>query len=163
MDRPNAFNARFEDKYDAADPEHYRVAEAPFGQAAGGRELTVRLYELPTGQRMCPYHYEHVEEWLLVVAGDVQVRTPRGIDSAVAGDLICFPAGPDGAHQVYNEMVAPARVVMFSAATEPAVCVYPDSDKVGVWIDDKQWMFRGAEGHLDYFDGEPTPPTQPQS
>ena len=163
MDRPNAFNAQFDDKYDDADPEHYRVAEAPFGKAAGGKELAVRLFELPPGQRVCPYHYEYVEEWLLVILGDVQVRTPSGTAPARAGDIVCFPAGPEGAHQIYNDAQAPARVVMFSATTEPSVCVYPDSDKVGVWIDDEQWMFRGAQGHLDYFDGEPAGPARPES
>ena len=45
---------------------------------------------------------------------------------------------------------------MFSREVTPSVCVYPDGDKVGIWTDNGQdkWMFRGAEGHLDYFDGE---------
>ncbi len=31
-----------------------------------------------------------------------------------------------------------ARVMMFSSAREPAVAVYPDSDKIGVWPGDSQ-------------------------
>jgi uncharacterized cupin superfamily protein len=159
MTRPNTFEADFSDRYKDDDPEGYRTAEAPFGKAAGGSELAVRLFELPPGQNVCPYHYEYVEEWLLVITGEVQVRTPEGIAPAHAGDVVCFPAGPDGAHQVWNEAKAPARVVMFSAGTVPAVAVYPDSDKVGLWTghDRDHWMFRGAEGHLEYFNGEPSP------
>jgi len=157
MTRPNAFEADFSDKYNDDDPDGYRVAEAPFGKAAGGSDLEVRLFELPPGQNVCPYHYEYVEEWLLVMVGEVQVRTPHGTAPAQAGDVVCFPAGPDGAHKVWNEGDASARVVMFSAATVPSVAVYPDSDKVGVWTANErdQWMFRGGEPKLEYFDGEP--------
>jgi uncharacterized cupin superfamily protein len=157
MTRPNAFDADFSDKYDAADPDGYRTAEAPFGKAAGGSELEVRLFELPPGQNLCPYHYEYVEEWLLVMTGEVQVRTPQGTAAAQAGDVVCFPAGPDGAHQVWNETEAPVRVVMFSAATVPSVAVYPDSGKVGVWTADERdhWLFRAGDGKVGYFDGEP--------
>ncbi len=156
MTRPNAFEADFSDKYIDDDPEGYRTAEAPFGKAVGGSELEVRLFELPPGQNICPYHYEYVEEWLLVMTGEVHVRTPQGTAPAHAGDVVCFPAGPDGAHKVWNETEVPARVVMFSAATMPAIAVYPDSDKVGVWTGNErdQWMFRGGEPKLEYFDGE---------
>ena len=68
----------FGDGYDDADPDGYRAKEVPIGKLAGGAELTVRLYHLPPGQNLCPYHYEYVEEWLLVIAGEVQVRTPDG-------------------------------------------------------------------------------------
>lgn len=35
------------------------------------------------------------------------------------------------------------------------MAVYPDSDKVGVWGNgEDRWMLRGAESHLDYYDGE---------
>jgi len=156
MTRPNAFTADFSDKYVDSDPAGYRGAETPFGSAAGGRELAVRLYEVPPGQNHCPYHYEYVEEWLLVIAGTVDVRTPAGVEPAVAGDLVCFPSGPDGAHKVSNPGREPARIVMFSAATLPSVCVYPESDKIGVWTGNPgdDWRFRGAQGHLDYYDGE---------
>jgi uncharacterized cupin superfamily protein len=156
MTRPNVFTADFSDRYDRADPDGYRAAEAPFGKAAGGKDLAVRLYEIPSGQNLCPYHYEYVEEWLLVIAGAVRIRTPSAVESAGAGDLVCFPKGPTGAHKVWNEAPEPARVVMFSTDTVPSVCVYPDADKVGVWTQNAQehWMFRGAEGKLDYFDGE---------
>ncbi len=156
MTRPNAFNADFSSGYDPRSPDGYKGGEVPFGSAAGGKDLSVRLYELPPGEHLCPYHYEYVEEWLLVMTGDVRVRAPQGTSSATAGELVCFPAGPDGAHQVWNEADAAARVVMFSVATVPEVCVYPDSDKIGVWTANQHdhWMFRGSEGKLEYFDGE---------
>ena len=45
---------------------------------------------------------------------------------------------------------------MFSSAATPAVAVYPDSDKIGVWPGSEQdvVMLRRADGHLNYYDGE---------
>lgn len=160
MTRPNAFDADFSNGYHAHEPEGYRGGEAPFGKAVGGKELIVRLFELPKGQTLCPYHYEYVEEWLLVMTGELQVRTPDGISAARAGEVVCFPAGADGAHNVWNESDEPARFVMFSSAATPSVAVYPESGKVGLWTGEKhdQWMFRSADAHVEYYEGE-VPPT----
>lgn len=157
MSRPNAFDPQAKGEYDERDPEGYRCAELPFGKAAGGKELAVRLFEMQPGQALCPYHYEYVEEWLMVVSGQVQVRTPAGTEPAQAGDLVCFPAGPEGAHKVTNDTDQPVRIIMFSGTQEPSVAVYPDNGTVGVWTgnDRDKWRFRDAEAHLDYFDGEP--------
>jgi uncharacterized cupin superfamily protein len=70
--------------------------------------------------------------------------------------VICFPPGPTGAHKVTNRGDAIARIMMFSSAREPAVAVYPDSDKIGVWPgnpEDKVMLRRG-DGKVDYWDGE---------
>jgi uncharacterized cupin superfamily protein len=89
--------------------------------------------DLAPGQAGSPYHYEYEEEWLLVVDGTVVVRTPDGKHALGRGDLVRFPAGPDGAHKVMNRSKLRARTLMFSSARVPAVSVYPDSDKIGVW------------------------------
>jgi uncharacterized cupin superfamily protein len=138
------------------DPTGYRSSFADVGRAVGGASLAVKLYELPVGESVCPYHYEYEEEWLLVLEGAVVVRTPEGEDELVRGDIVCFAPGPAGAHKATNRGEAVARIVMFSSAREPAVAVYPDSDKIGVWpgnSDDKV-MLRRADGNVDYWDGE---------
>jgi uncharacterized cupin superfamily protein len=101
--------------------------------ALGSSATAVFVYDLPPGGRLSPYHYEYEEEWLLVLDGAVVVRTPDGERSFERGDLVCFPAGPDGAHAVMNRSDAPARALLFSRASLPAVSVYPDSNKIGVW------------------------------
>lgn len=114
------------------------------------------LYDVDPGESL-PYHYEYVEEWLLILDGTAVLRAPEGEDEVARGDLVRFPAGPEGAHKVINRSQAPVRLIMFSSAREPAVAVYPDSDKVGVWSGSREdrWMFRrGAEADLDYYDGE---------
>jgi uncharacterized cupin superfamily protein len=68
-----------------------------------------------------------------VVDGTVVVRAPDGEHTLRRGDVVRFSAGPEGAHKVMNRSDAPARTLMFSSSRVPAVSVYPDSDKIGVW------------------------------
>jgi uncharacterized cupin superfamily protein len=103
------------------------------GAAAGSSDTAMFLYDIAPGGSSSPYHYEYEEEWLLVVDGTVTVRTPDGERTLERGDLVRFPAGPAGAHKVMNKSDAPARTLLFSSARVPAVSVYPDSDKIGVW------------------------------
>ena len=134
----------------------FALAEANVGTVAGGTDQVVKLFELPPGQHLCPYHYEYEEEWLLVLDGRVRVRTPDGEHDLVAGDIVRFPQGPDGAHRVTAAADAAARVLMFSSSRTPAVAVYPDSDKIGVWPGNQadRVMLRRADGSRDYWDGE---------
>jgi uncharacterized cupin superfamily protein len=151
----NVFRGEFE--YDSEDPDGYRAGMARVGQQAGGEEITVKLFELPPGQNLCPYHYEYVEEWLLVLEGTPVVRAPDGEQRLEAGDLARFPPGPDGAHKVSNPGAETARVLMFSSSREPAIAVYPDSNKIGVWPGNREdnVMLRREDGQRDYYDREP--------
>lgn len=155
MKRANVFDSDFE--YDGDDPDGYRAGMARVGAAAGGEEIAVKLFELPPGENLCPYHYEYVEEWLLVLEGSPVVRVPEGEERLERGDLVCFRVGPDGAHKVMNPGDAPARIVMFSSSREPSVAVYPDSDKIGVWPGNPRdtVMLRREDGQRGYYDREP--------
>jgi uncharacterized cupin superfamily protein len=154
MTRPSVFEAEFE--YDPSDPDGYRAGLARVGRLAGGKALAVKLFELPPGETLCPYHYEYEEEWLIVLEGSVSVRVPDGVEELERGEVMCFPAGPAGAHKVACRGASTARVLMFSSAHEPAVAVYPDSDKIGVWPGNEEdhVMLRRADGHVGYYEGE---------
>ncbi len=154
MKRANVFTSEYE--YDDADPEGWRCAVASVGKEAGGEALAVKSYEMPAGESLCPYHYEYEEEWLLVLDGAVVVRTPEGEEELGRGDIVRFPPGPAGAHKATNRSDETARIMMFSSAREPAVAVYPDSDKIGVWPGnaDDHVILRRADGDVDYYDGE---------
>jgi uncharacterized cupin superfamily protein len=99
-------------------------------------ETAMYVYDAGPGESL-PYHYEYVEEWLVVIDGAVVVRTADGEDALERGDVVCFPAGPAGAHQIVNRSNATARFLLFSKAAAPAVSVYPDADAVGIWPDDE--------------------------
>jgi uncharacterized cupin superfamily protein len=102
-------------------------------RALGSADTAMYVYDLGPGQSSSPYHYEYEEEWLLVVEGSVVVRQPDGEQTLKRGDLVRFPAGQPGAHKIMNRSEALARTLMFSSARVPAVSVYPDSNKIGVW------------------------------
>ena len=110
-------------------------------------ETAMYVYDVRPGVSF-PYHYEYVEEWLLVVDGTVSVRAPDGERELGRGELVRFPPGPDGAHQITNRRDANARVLLFSKAAVPAVSVYPDSDAVGVWPDDDTELYFKHSGAL---------------
>jgi uncharacterized cupin superfamily protein len=154
MGRGNVWSDEYE--YDESDPDGFHSGMAQVGKAAGGRDISIRAFELPPGQAVAPYHYEYEEEWLLVLDGSVSVRVPQGEQELARGDLVRFAPGADGAHKVFNGGEQTARVLMLSSAREPAVAVYPDSDKIGVWPGDPvdKLMLRRADGHVDYYDGE---------
>jgi uncharacterized cupin superfamily protein len=154
MTEANLFDADFE--YDESDPAGYRAGVALIGKMAGGQALAVKLYEIPAAESLCPYHYEYEEEWLIVLEGSVALRTPVGDRDLERGEIVCFAPGPAGAHKVTNRGHGAARILMFSSAREPAVAVYPDSGKLGVWPGnpDDQLMFRRADGGIDYYEGE---------
>lgn len=123
-----------------------------------GAKLTgASHYELPPGQALCPYHYEWgEEEWLLVTAGSPILREPDGEYPLEPMDLVFFPIGPKGAHQVRNETDEPVRFLMFSNVVHPTATIYPDSGKIGMWTDAERTdslLARRAEG-LGYYDGE---------
>jgi uncharacterized cupin superfamily protein len=103
------------------------------GKAAGSTETLMFIYDLAPGRSSSPYHYEYDEEWLLVVDGTIVVRTPEGEHTLERGDIVRFPAGPAGAHEIMNRSDEPARTLLFSSARGLAVSVYPDSDTIGVW------------------------------
>lgn len=104
-------------------------------RALGSSDYEMFIYDIEPGRSSSPYHYEYEEEWLLVVDGTVALHAPDGEHMLDRGDLVRFPAGPDGAHKVMNRSDAPARTLLFSTARTPAISVYPDSDKIGVWPD----------------------------
>jgi uncharacterized cupin superfamily protein len=154
MRRVNVFSDECE--YDESDPAGYRAGAIRVTKALGAQALAVKLFEVPAGESVCPYHYEYEEEWLMVLDGSVLLRTPSGEETLARGETVAFPPGPDGAHKVSNPGEQSARIIMFSSAREPSVAVYPDSDKIGVWPgnSDDTVMLRRAEGAVDYYDGE---------
>jgi uncharacterized cupin superfamily protein len=152
--RLNIFTTEFQ--YDPQDAEGYRGGSVRLGRPIGAHKLAGSLYELPGGEAVCPYHYEHGdEEWLLVLAGNPTVRDPDGEECLQPGDLVCFTAGPQGAHKVSNHSQETVRVLMLSTANLPAVAVYPDSDKIGVFTEDgRDDVMVRREQSVDYYDGE---------
>jgi len=151
--RFNILEADFQ--HDEEDPEGYRAGYVKLAPEIGAKTMAGTIYDLEPGNSNCPFHYESDEEWLLVLEGTLTVRHADGEDELERGDLVCFPAGPDGVHKLTNRGTETVRMLIVSTANLPAVAVYPDSDKVGVFTEgrrDNVMVRRSSD--VDYWDGE---------
>jgi uncharacterized cupin superfamily protein len=126
-----------------------------------GHDLGLSLYELPPGQRQPLYHFHHgIEELVVVLSGTPTLRTPDGERELQAGDVVHFPKGPDGAHQVINRSEEPARYMIAASHVATEVVEYPDSGKIAVMSRGTSqtgkplWGIHRLENEVDYFDGE---------
>ena len=151
----NIFEPELEDASDR--PDGWRWRYDKLGPKIGAEKLGATVYELPPGARSFPYHYEYPEEeWLICLVGRPTLRTPDGERRLEPGEIVCFPAGPPGAHQVRNDSDEPVRVLILSTKTFPAVAVYPDSGKVLVVAapdSDDSAIFLQKDA-VDYWEGE---------
>jgi uncharacterized cupin superfamily protein len=86
MVKINVFNTEVDGRIDAS-------------QAVGSSATAMYIYDVEPGRSSSPYHYEYEEEWLLVLDGTLVLRAPDGEQTLERGDLVCFPAGPAGAHK----------------------------------------------------------------
>lgn len=100
---------------------------------ANGRGLGCSMMELDPGRTAWPFHYHHAnEEALYVLSGEAMLRLGTQRFQVRAGDYVALPPGPDHAHQLTNTSSEVVRYLVMSTMVTPDVCVYPDSNKVGV-------------------------------
>jgi uncharacterized cupin superfamily protein len=158
MDEVNVYDDEWTD---GTDEPGFRNRERPLGESLGAQKLGGTIYLIEPGQRICPYHWHFgEEEWLLVLEGTVTLRTPDGERELARGDIVAFPTGPGGAHDVRCSSGEEARVLMLSTMSDPEICVYPDSEKLGasagyLRTDGVRARLLNREAaNLEYFDGE---------
>jgi uncharacterized cupin superfamily protein len=134
-------------------PAGFRARKTELGPRLGAMALGATLFELDPAEGTAPYHYEcGREEWVLVSSGTPTLRHPDGEDVLEAGDMVCFPEGPAGAHRLINRSGGLARLIMFSTMGLPATAFYPDSGKVFIRTAEQEgWMFR-LRDQIGYWD-----------
>jgi uncharacterized cupin superfamily protein len=140
---------------DSSGPPGHSFSATSLTGRSGAVATGMGVYELEPGNASWPYHFETTEEeWLIVIEGELTLRTPEGESVLRAGDVTCFPAGAAGAHAVRNHSHAPVRYAMPSTnAPYGDACVYPDSGKVRVAT--RGFDHRGRLGEpVDYWEGE---------
>lgn len=95
-----------------------------------GQFLGASLYELDPG-RWVIYHAHHgSDELLFVLRGRPTVRTPAGERQLEEGEVVPFPAGPEGAHGIRNDTDERVRYVVAGTRVSPEVVEYPDLRQV---------------------------------
>lgn len=150
------FNLHGEEWDETRDREGWRIKEAFVGDRVGSSILGGSMCEVEPGSKMWPYHTHYAnEEWALVVHGAPTLRTPEGETELRAGDVVCFPRGENGAHQIVNRTDEPVRVLMLSTRIQPDVVHYPDTEKVLATDASGDGIMLARRGPtLDYWEGE---------
>jgi uncharacterized cupin superfamily protein len=156
---PNIFEPNFDEPR-----QHpgFECRRARIGRQVGAERLGASVWEVPPGQAAYPYHFHYAEEELLfVLSGRPSLRTPDGWRELEPGETVAFLVGERGAHQVVNRSDEAVRLLVVSPAGVPEICVYPDSDKVGVYDRSPEHghlreLYRRSDA-VDYYDGEPAP------
>ena len=144
------------------DHDGFRAVRVRVGQALGTERLGASIWEVEPGQAAYPYHLHLAEEELiLVLAGRPSLRTPDGWRELAEGDLVSFPRGERGAHQLVNRSEETVRFLAISTNGEPDLVLYPDSGKLGAAErrpDGSGFLsfFRLADA-VDYYEGEAPP------
>jgi uncharacterized cupin superfamily protein len=156
---PNLFEPRFDEP---REHDGFLCSRARLGRQAGAERLGLSLWEIGPGQAAYPYHFHLAEEEMLVVLeGRLSLRGPGGWRDLAAGEVVSFPRGEEGAHQVVNRGETPAKMLAISTSGDPDLVVYPDSSKLGAFErrpdgGGLRAMFRLSDT-VDYHEGEKPP------
>jgi uncharacterized cupin superfamily protein len=144
------------------DYEGFTCRRARISRQAGAERVGASLWELPPGQAAYPYHAHLTEEELLIVLeGAPSLRTESGWRELAQGEVVSFPRGLAGAHQLLNRTAEVVRFLAVSTNTDPDIVLQLDSGKVGAFERRpdggglRVWFKRDDE--CGYIEGE-TPP-----
>jgi uncharacterized cupin superfamily protein len=91
------------------------------------------LYDLEPGDAMVFHYHLQREELLIVMRGEIALRTAEGVRELEEGTVVSFHAGPRGAHGFENRTASAVRVLVVSEQNGPNVSVYPDANEIGVF------------------------------
>ena len=141
--------------YEDGNGEAYSYKEMPVIPQGISKRSEVCFFKLPPHKSNFPYHYHlEQEETFFIISGHGILKTPEGEKSVRAGNVIFFPAGPNGAHKLTNASDSEDLVYIdFDATADTDVSIYPDSQKIGVWSSTFGGLFR-LKDKARYYDGE---------
>jgi uncharacterized cupin superfamily protein len=155
---PNIYAPVFEE---GERPPGFRSRRARIGYELGSEGIGCSLWELPPGEAAYPYHFHYADEELVIVLrGRPTLRAPGESRELDEGEVVWFPLGEDGAHQLRNDTNETVTFIALSTSGRPDVVVYPDSNKIGIG----ERLPRGGglraffhrERAVDYWDREPS-------
>jgi uncharacterized cupin superfamily protein len=153
---PNIYAPEFDEP---RDHDGFRARRARLGHQLRTERIGLSLWEIPPGEKAYPYHFHLAEEEVLVVLeGSPTLRTPTGARPLERGEVVRFPVGEDGAHQLANEGTELVRLLAVSTHGAPDIVIYPDSNKLSAaernpTADGRKHYFR-IDDEVDYWEGE---------
>jgi uncharacterized cupin superfamily protein len=92
--------------------------------------LGATVYEIGPGD-FVPYHFHHgSEEMLVVLDGEMTLKTAEGERIVRRGEVVIFPVGPRGAHGFRKEGEGRCRYLMADSKQMPEVAEYPELGQI---------------------------------
>ena len=90
-----------------------------------------------------------------MVRGEPTLRTPEGEHVLTEGDVVCFPRGKAGSHQIINGTDSPIRVLMLPSMIPGEIIEYLDTGKVlAKDVEDEDIMLARPGPTVEYWEGE---------
>jgi uncharacterized cupin superfamily protein len=134
------------------------------GAAAGSRKLGCSLYEVAPGKSAWPAHYHTAnEEAIYILEGSGTLRHGTRSVPVARGDYVALLPAADCAHRLTNTSSTVLRYLCVSTMIEPEVTIYPDSNKVGIFVGaapggpkQKRTFAKSlrADAEVNYWEGE---------
>ena len=118
------------------------------GEAGGLTQFGVNLVELKPGAASSQRHWHsHVDEFVMVVSGELTLITDEGETLMRAGDYAAFPAGRPNGHHLVNRGWGNALMLAIGPESGEDRATYPDIDL----------LYDGASDSYTQRDGTPYP------
>jgi uncharacterized cupin superfamily protein len=150
------FNLNSDEWDGTRDRVGWRVKGALVGEHIGGELIGATMSEVEPGSKLWPYHTHYLnEEWVIVLRGEPTLRTREGEQQLKEGDVVCFPRGESGAHQIINRTGTAIRVLMLSSMIPGEITAYLDTGKLlAKGVKDEDITFARPGPPADYWEGE---------
>ncbi|HEY3576880.1 MAG TPA: cupin domain-containing protein [Gaiellaceae bacterium] len=154
--RMKTFNLNSDEWDGEREREGWRGKGVLVGRRVGGELIGATMSEVESGSKLWPYHTHYLnEEWVIVLRGEPTLRTSEGEQVLKEGDVVCFPRGKRGAHQIINRTDAPIRVLMLSSMIPGEIIEYLDTGKVlAKDVEDEDIVFARPGPPVEYWEGE---------
>lgn len=120
---------------DSTSGNRYQFSRYKFVKGEDGFKSNIAFLRLPPKKTAFPLHYhEYSEETFYIISGTGKLLTKDGESDVKAGDIIFFPAGIEGTHQLVNSSSAEDLVYIdFDTYVPLDITYYPGKDKIGIF------------------------------
>ena len=94
-----------------------------------------------------------MEEVFYIISGTGTLKTPDGDKTVTEGDVIVFPANPNGAHRLTNTSDEVLVYLDIDTASSPEVVLYPDKGDFRIFTPTAMKSFP-LDAEVNYMRGE---------
>lgn len=122
------------------------------GAITGSKHFVFDIRRLDPDMFSFPYHFHrNAEELILILTGEMTLRSKDGFQVLTAGELVFFEIGETSAHQFYNHSDAPCSYLDLRTTVGIDITEYPDSGKINIL---PSWELYEKNIQVNYNKGE---------